>query len=198
MDKQTAAWWIHHKYYRCQVRNADLAEREESKYGYRRAGVSDMDDREYAVQMSPVRLTIMDIASMWDNGGLIQLDNPRDAVEICTKVQEHLDMWNRALEERLTLPGKTGDVEKVLDDLVKLDGVQYHFHKIAMRYFNEGVPRMRLEKHLAGRRRSGLNLTRIPQVTAEDSPEEPTKQTYKPVSDALKLKALKRRNRGWQ
>jgi len=42
---RTAAWWIHHKYYRCSIRNADIAAREEHKYGYRRAGVSDMDDQ---------------------------------------------------------------------------------------------------------------------------------------------------------
>lgn len=195
-DTQTPAWWIHHKYYRCHVRNADIAEREENKYGYRRAGVSELDDQEYAAQMSPVQLTIMDIAEIWDNGGKIALDNPRDAVQICTKVQEHLDNWNRALEERLTLPGTKGDVEKVLEDLVKLDGVQFHFHKMAMRYFGENVPKLRLEKHLAGRRRHSLNLNRVQQATSEE--EAAQKDTaYQPVAEALKLKALKRKNTGW-
>jgi len=194
---RTAAWWIHHKYYRCSIRNADIAAREEHKYGYRRAGVSDMDDQEYAAGMSPVRLTIMDIAELWDDGGKIQLDNPRDAIEVCTKVQEHLDTWNRALEERLTLPGKSGDVEKILNDLVKLDGVQYHFHKMALRYFGESVPRMRLERHLAGRKRRGLSLDRVEQVVPSEE-EVSENRAYKPVSDSLKLKALKRRNRGWQ
>lgn len=196
--ERSAAWWIHHKYYRCMVRNADLAAREEDKHGYRRAGVSDMDDREYAVGMSPVRLTTMDIAEMWDDGALIQLQNPRDAVEICSKVQEHLNTWNRALEERLTLPGKTGDVDKVLADLVKLDGVQFHFHRMALRYFDEKVPQLRLEKHLAGRRRKGLNLNRVDQAISSEEAAETPKDEYRPVSDALKLSVLKRRNRGWQ
>ena len=194
--ERTPAWWIHHKYYRCLIRNADIALREERKYGYRRAGVSDLDDQEYASSMSPVRLTIMDIATLWDDGGKIQLSNPRDAVELCTKVQDHLDNWNRALEERLTLPGKAGDVEKVLEDLVKLDGVQYHFHKMALRYFGENVPRMRLERHLAGRKRRGLSLDRVEQAVASEEEVEDTR-AYKPVADSLKLKALKRRNRGW-
>lgn len=195
--EHTPAWWIHHKYYRCQVRHADLAAREERRYGYRRAGVSDMDDQEYASQMTVVQFTIMDIAALWSDGAKIALSNPRDAVEICTKVQEHLDMWNRALDERLTLPGQKGDVEKVLKDLEALDGVQYQFHKMAMRYFDEGVPRMRLERHLAGRRRRGLNLDRAQHVVAEEEPA-PEKQPYKPIADALKLKAIKRRNNGWQ
>jgi len=194
--ERSAAWWIHHKYYRCLVRNADIAAKEEEKYGYRRAGVSDMDDREYAVQLSPVRLTIMDIADLWDKGALIQLKNPRDAVEICTRVQDHLNMWNRALEEKLTLPGKAGDVDKVLSDLVKLDGVQYHFHRMALRYFDDAVPKLRLEKHMAGRRRRGLNLSRVDQVVAEEADED--KKAYRPVADSLKLNVLKRRNRGWQ
>lgn len=198
-QERTAAWWIHHKYYRCMIRNADIAAREEDKYGYRRAGVSDMDDQEYAMQLSPVRLTIMEIANLWDDGGLIQLNNPRDAVEICTKVQEHLDTWNLALEERLTLPGTKGDVDKVLGDLVKLDGVQYHFHKMAMRYFGENVPRMRLEKHLAGRRRNGLNLNRVEQARHRDGDEaKQDDKSYHPIADSLKLKVLKRRKKGWQ
>lgn len=165
LKQYSPAWIIHHNYYTVIVPHAVLGMLETQKWGFRRMGANEADDQEYTQSQTRARFTIMQIAEILDSGFPVSLCQPKHAIHITQAVNAHLKAWDNALRDSLVLPGTEEEILMVVEDLIKLDELQYHLHRVACNYFDDKQPARTLAD--AGRESRGM-LFRGSQLEDQD------------------------------
>lgn len=197
--KSSTTEMIFHRRWNFYVPEIAFLRDEEVKYGYRRTGL-DMEDNQRLLQSTrKAHLTLAKVIEYFHQGHKITLCDPRQGHEIANILTEHLQKWQTALGERFNLPGRQEDIDKVVDDLVKIDRFMVSLYQMYKRYIPEPIPSTRLEMWLSGKgRRNGFRLTNPRMQPSLPTPEEtPTNDTYQSIAETLRESRFTRRQKGW-
>lgn len=126
-EQKTPAYALFHDRYRCRIPASYAYEAQQSLIG---SPVYESEDQEMqaASEMVLQRLTIASMAQYYYRGAPIQLENPRDSVEIYRKIREYLVHTYTKVSERVNV-GKVP-----VSDIEKLDQFATVLYRITRKY----------------------------------------------------------------
>lgn len=195
----TPAQQIFHRRWNFYIPEIAFLVDEEKKYGHRRTGIDAEDNQRLLASKRRCHITLAKAIDYFHDGHAVVLCDPREGREMVKILLSHLQMWQKALNEQFNLPGLQEDVDKVIDDLVKIDRFLVSLYQMCQRYIPDPIPKSRLDEWLIRKNRGGFIRPnpRLKEAPVDEEATTPSKDEYQSIANDLRVSRYKRREKGW-
>lgn len=175
--KHTPAYKIFNYYWECIIPQHHLYSKDYIKtFGVPTSGNKEMD-RVFANSNCNARLTIAEMAIVFDNGANITLKHQEQSADIYQIIIDHLVSWRKQVTD------SQGRIDVPLDDLEKLDRLAAEVFKIAKYYKKDNFEASNFLRKIQKIKNA------VPVTRDERNKEEERKaiheSVHKPISDSI-------------